>query len=382
MACGDARSSLIESQHPASVKEGHHPKDKSVSAVIRVSCLLAVWNGEAYVADAIRSVLDQTFGDFELITIDDGSTDGTATILRRFQREDARVRVFTQPHTGLISALNRGVSLATGEYIARMDADDLCMPQRFSSQVQYMDRHRAVGICGTWVETFGSGRAEVVRYPCDDATIRSRLLFDSSLAHPSVIMRRQTLESHGLSYDTLALHAEDYDLWVRAAPHTRFANIPEALLRYRIHPEQVGQRHGGKQEASTRRIRLTQLHGMGIKPSEYETDLHQSLCQWEFSSAPEYLRTTRAWLCQLMAVNSKARNYPMKEFRMVLSRRWADVCVAATTGGIRTLMEFWRAPRLARSGLSPMSHLKFAVKCLVRQDPSKPFMIINNAMPR
>jgi len=259
-----------------------------------------------------------------------------------------------------------------------MDADDLCMPQRFATQIQYLDSHQAVGICGTWVEIFGNERAGVIRYPCDDGTIRSRLLFDSSFAHPSVMMRRNILETHGLNYDASALHAEDYDLWVRAAPYTCFANIPDALLRYRVHQEQVGKRYGDRQEASGRRIRLAQLRSLGIQPGQHEMDLHQSLCRWEFSSAPEYLCATRAWLCKLLAVNSRARSYPMKEFRTVLSRRWADVCVAATTGGIRTLLEFWRAPRLAYGGFTPAVHLKFALKCLIRKDPKTPFLQVGH----
>lgn len=352
---------------------------KGMSEHPRLSCVLPVWNGEGYLAEAIRSVLDQTFHDFELIIVDDGSTEGTADILNRFQREDRRVRLFRQPHAGLVSALKRGMDLAIGEYIARMDADDICASERFEIQTNYLDRHKDVGVCGTWVETFDSGSSDVIKYPCDDATIRSRLLFESALAHPSVMLRRAVIERHGLDYDAKALHAEDYDLWVRAALHTRFANIPAPLVRYRVHSQQVGCRYQHEQESSTRAIQLTQLHCLGIRPTEQELDLHHRLSRWRLDPAPEALRATRAWLSKLMRANSVAQRYPHREFLAVLGERWANMCAAATCGGIRTLAEFWRQPRLARSGLNRMQHLKFAVKCLVRKDPQPSLSRVDHA---
>lgn len=348
-----------------------------MSQAPRVSVILPVLNGEAYLADAIRSVLDQTFRDFELIIVDDGSTDGTASILDRFQREDGRIQLSRLPHAGLVAALNRGVTLAVGEYLARMDADDISMPERFEAQVNYLDGHQDVGICGTWIETFGSGRGEITQYPCDDGTIRSRLLFESALAHPSVMLRRSVLERYGLGYDVNALHAEDYDLWVRAARHTCFANIPAALLRYNVHPQQVGRRYEEATDDSTRRIRSAQLNGMGIQPTEQETNLHQDLSGWRIKSTPEFLHATREWLCKLRRANAVVRHYPQAEFRMVLSKRWAEVCATATLGGIRTLTEFWRAPRLAFPGMSLSQHFKFAVKCLIRKDPQAAFIKVN-----
>src|SRR5437899_2426865 len=205
----------------------------------RVSFLMAVYDGEKYLEEAIRSVLNQTFHDFEFIVINDGSTDGTAEIIERYRRADDRIRAYEQRHHGLVATLNRGLELAQGEYVARMDADDVSFPERLATQVAFMSAHPEVGICGTWVETMGVPSGNVQRYPTDDATIRSWLLFESVLAHPSVVMRRELLAKAGLYYDVACIHAEDYDLWVRAARHTALANIPEVLLRYRMHPQQV-----------------------------------------------------------------------------------------------------------------------------------------------
>lgn len=340
----------------------------------RVSCLLAVWNGEAYLADAIRSVLSQTFRDFELIVMDDGSTDRTANILHQFQREDGRIRVYNQPHAGLVATLNRGISLATGEYIARMDADDVSKPDRFAIQVEYLDRHQDIGICGSWIETFGNGVSEVVKYPNDDASIRCQLLFSSALAHPSTMLRRSMLLRHGLQYDEQAVNAEDYDLWVRASKSTRLANVPAVLLRYRVHLQQVGRRLAEKMEVSSQHVRLIQLARLDISPTPEEAQLHQDLSRWRFESSAVFLCATRKWLGKLVGANASARVYPEAEFCAVLGRRWSDVCLLATQEGMRTFIEFWRAPRLALSVWSLGQHLKFAVKCLFRKDPHTKFV--------
>ena len=128
----------------------------------RISCVLAVWNGEAYLPESIRSIQAQTFHDWELIVIDDGSTDRTDQILDQFQRKDTRIRVYHQSKQGLVASLNQGILAARGEYIARMDADDISMPDRFATQLNYLDRHHNIGVCGSWIETFGADSSEVV----------------------------------------------------------------------------------------------------------------------------------------------------------------------------------------------------------------------------
>ncbi|HBH79633.1 MAG TPA: hypothetical protein DDY39_07395, partial [Nitrospira sp.] len=184
----------------------------------RISCVLAVCNGETYLQDSIRSIQAQTVHDWELIVVDDGSTDRTPHILDQLRQTDARIRVYRQSKQGLVASLNQGIMVARGEYIARMDADDVSMPDRFAMQLEYLDRHLDIGVCGSWIETFGAETSEVVEYPSDDGTIRCQLLFSSSLAHPATMFRRSLILTHHLFYDERAVHAEDYDLWVRASP--------------------------------------------------------------------------------------------------------------------------------------------------------------------
>jgi glycosyltransferase involved in cell wall biosynthesis len=333
----------------------------------RVSFLMAVYDGETYLEEAIQSVLDQTFTDFEFIVINDGSTDGTAKIIERYRRQDDRICAHEQPHRGLVASLNRGLDLACGEYVARMDSDDISVPKRAAKQVAFMDAHPEVGICGTWIETFGSGGAVARRYPADDATIRSWLLFESVLAHPSIMMRRELLVKTGLSYDAGSVHAEDYDLWVRAARHMALANIPEVLLRYRLHSQQVVQKHEAEKLASARLVRLAQLEYLGIQPTKEELALHQALCAWQFQATSDFINASLAWLHKLKAANDVAGIYPAPVLLRVLGQRWSALCATATPLGLWTLKTFQCTPLSAGAGLTWMQMLKFAVKCGMRR---------------
>lgn len=345
----------------------------------RISCVLTVWNGEAYLTDAIRSILTQTFHNFELIVVNDGSTDGTADILDRIQHEDSRIRVQHQSHAGLVAALNHGMAFANSEYIARMDADDISMPDRFTVQAEFLDKHQEIGICGSWIETFGGETSAVVKYPTSDGAIRCQLLFSSALAHPSTMLRRSVLIQHKLQYDDSALDAEDYDLWTRAALCTRFANVPAVLLRYRMHPQQIGHRRIENMEASSQFIRLSQLARLGISPSPEEAQLHHDISRWEFESSTSFLSATREWFKKLLRANELSKIYPDADFLAVLGRWWSEICMLATQEGWKTVIEFWRAPRLALSVWGPWQHLKFLVKCLLRKDPQKKFLGMSRA---
>lgn len=338
-----------------------------MSSSPRISVLMSVYNGEKHLEEAIRSVLDQTFHDFEFIIINDGSKDSTARIIERYRRHDRRIQAYDQSNQGLVAALNRGLGLARGEYVARMDADDVCLPERLAQQVEFLDAHPEVGICGTWLETIGELHGEARRYPTDDTEIRCWLLFESALGHPSVMIRRAMLAQPSLSYDTACLHAEDYDLWVRAARHTVLANIPKVLLRYRLHPQQVVQKYDVVKLASAGRVRLAQLECLGIRPTEEEFALHQALGTWQFQATSGFIVATHAWLLKLKAANDVVGVYPGPAFLSVLGQRWYAVCAASTHLGLWTARTFWRSPLGAAANLTRKQLLKFVIKCGIRR---------------
>ncbi|RMD80520.1 MAG: glycosyltransferase, partial [Chloroflexi bacterium] len=201
-----------------------------------VSVLMPVFNAERYVAEAIESILRQSFQDFEFIIIDDGSTDGSLDILKRYAARDPRIRLVSRENRGLVATLNEGIELARGQWVARMDADDIALPERLALQVRHLEATKA-DFCGGAVACFGDWRA-LWRYPLTHEACEVRLLFGVPFAHPTVMGRREVFDR--LRYQPEFVFAEDYDLWQRAwAAGYRLVNVPEIVLRYRVHAAQI-----------------------------------------------------------------------------------------------------------------------------------------------
>ena len=203
-----------------------------------VSVLMGVWNGAPRVREAVESVLGQTMGDLELIVIDDGSTDGTPAILESFG--DPRLRVERRGRGGLASALNRALILARAPLLARLDADDVAVPERLARQVAFLDAHPDVGLLGSAArEVDPSGRdIRTVRPPTDDAALRRALIRENPFVHSSMMMKRAAVDLVK-GYDPSFPVAQDYDLWMRLSRVTRMANLAEPLVVRRILPGRV-----------------------------------------------------------------------------------------------------------------------------------------------
>jgi glycosyltransferase involved in cell wall biosynthesis len=212
-------------------------------AAPKVTVLLPVHNGEPYLAAAVQSVLGQSFADFELLIIDDGSTDRSCEIVRSFA--DPRIRLLRNAaNQRLIATLNRGLEEARGEYVARMDADDISLPARLAAQVAFLDRNPGVGVLGSAVQLIDAQGTPgaVVRFPATHNLIRWALCFLSPIAHPAAMMRKAVVARLG-GYRAQALHCEDYDLWWRASAVTQLANLDDVLLRLRKHDANITARH-------------------------------------------------------------------------------------------------------------------------------------------
>ena len=208
----------------------------------QVTVLLPVHNGEEYLEQAIASVLAQSFRDFEVLIINDGSTDRTQSIIDAFN--DGRIRCIRhKTNRRLIAVLNEGLDLATAPYVARMDADDICHPRRLELQHRFLEDHPDVGVVGSAVRSIsdGTGRGPIYRFPEQHEVIEWALAFLCPLVHPSVMMRRDLVLSVG-GYAPSALHVEDYDLWERMSRYTRFANLPDVLLGLRKHGSSITSR--------------------------------------------------------------------------------------------------------------------------------------------
>ncbi len=216
----------------------------------RVSVVMAVHNGERFVDDAIASILGQTYDDFELVVVDDGSTDATHRIVESLAAADERIRVHTQQNVGYAETLNVGWRLARGEYIAVLDADDLAEPGRLARHVAYLDDHPEVGVVGgSLLLVTDDGRPFYVAvYPASAAEVAEALKTQCALGHTATLMRRSILEELG-GYRSGVPQAEDYDLWLRVSEHYPIVNLPDIVGRYRIHDTNAS--HGIRRSAES-----------------------------------------------------------------------------------------------------------------------------------
>jgi glycosyltransferase involved in cell wall biosynthesis len=211
----------------------------------RISVAMSVYNNAPYLAHAIESILAQTLTDFEFLIVNDGSTDGSGDIIDRLAAGDSRIKVSHQPNAGLIVSLNRMIDTARAPLIARMDGDDIALPERFARQVAFLDAHPDIGVLGTGCTCIDEdGRPSSHKF--DNVTTPDDVLADlrngPPLCHPSVMMRSDAVRTVG-GYHRAYQHCEDYDLWLRLSEHVRMANLPERLLLYRQSETQVSNRH-------------------------------------------------------------------------------------------------------------------------------------------
>jgi glycosyltransferase involved in cell wall biosynthesis len=238
-----------------------------------VSVLLAVHNGGRYLGAAIDSVLGQTVEDLELIVIDDASTDETPDLLAT-AGDERLVVLRNDQQDGLATSLNRGLEVATGRYVARLDDDDIAAPERLERQLARIRAEPDVAIVGSAVVDLDAdgGRGRTHRLPTGGAALRWHALFSSPFFHPTVLVDRETLDRHGLRYDPAFLESEDYDLWTRLFAFADGANLSDPLVEKRVHAAQASLRRGELQQSFQRQIALREIAriapGLGEKQAE------------------------------------------------------------------------------------------------------------------
>lgn len=218
-----------------------------------VSVIMPVYNSERYLDEAVESILRQTFSDFEFIITDDGSADSSLARLRRYAERDPRIRLSSRPNTGYVQALIEAVPLAKGKYIARMDADDISLPERFERQVRFLEQNPEYAVVGSKVLLIDSDGAPLKfmgerqqHEDIDSAHMRGE---GGAIIHPSAMIRTEAMRAIG-SYRLLK--DEDLDLFLRLAEYGKVANLPEVLLRYRQHPKSAGHQYYAEMVTSVR----------------------------------------------------------------------------------------------------------------------------------
>lgn len=243
-----------------------------------VSVLMPVYNAGNYLISSITSILSQTFTDFEFIIINDGSTDSSGTLLHDFQAKDSRIKVISRENRGLISTLNEGLSHAKGQYIARMDADDIALPERFSKQVFFLDNHPDYVALGTRVLLIDPHNLPICPFSTQtrhDEIDREHLAGKGgAICHPALMVRRCALEQVGGYRETMK-HAEDLDLFLRLAEVGKLANLPETLMHYRMHPQSIGHQKRTEQRESAERAVAEACQRRGLEMPDQPKNRHE-----------------------------------------------------------------------------------------------------------
>ena len=305
------------------------------TAAPAVTVLMPVYNAERHLREAVSSILAQTFCDFEFLIVDDGSNDGTREILGSFT--DARIIVLHLPENrGVVGALNAGLDIARGRYIARMDADDVALPHRLARQVEFMEAHPDIGVCGTWFTMQGDMRNTVVRHPTTHQAIMEQLLHVGCvLGHPTVMIRTQALGSR--RYRSIYRHAEDYGLWAEMAGSARFANLPEVCLQYRSHGAQISVRHARSQGEVTQRIRAQLICSVDDRCTAEQRAAIESLAVGIQPLHADAVSSTGRALKRLLQANRACARFKARPYERLLATLWYRACFRSPDRGLRVL---------------------------------------------
>ncbi|MDD3363438.1 MAG: glycosyltransferase family 2 protein [Syntrophomonas sp.] len=297
----------------------------------KISVVMSVYNGELYLAEAIESILNQTFTNFEFIIINDGSTDSSRAIIESYI--DPRIKLLNNDcNQGLAQSLNKGISTARGKYIARMDADDISLPARLEKQVAFMEENAEIGVCGTWVKIFGINPEWVRELETDPETMRCNFIFEHQIVHPSVIMRKDLLLKHQLFYNPVYKKAQDYELWCRCSRYLSVSNMTEVLLLYRERNDEQKTTHLMEQQYYANLIQLEELERLGMKPTAEEIVLHQEISVWRIPAEEIFAGISRRWFDKLLEANIRTHYYPEPAFTNNIEKRWLKICEISKVG--------------------------------------------------
>lgn len=330
-----------------------------------VTVLMPVYNAQEFVGGATQSILDQTYRNFEFLIINDGSTDESEKVILGFK--DDRIKyVKNEQNLKLIATLNKGLSLAKGEFIARMDADDIAKPTRLAEQVEFMSKNPNVGVCGTWYEAFGS-KNSTVRYPIDHDAIRYMMLYQCPFCHPTVMLRTSVVREHAIEFDADFPHAEDYELWGRLAELCELANLPSVLLQYRLHESNISKLENSTQVRNSNRIKSKLFQQFGIEMSDADHASFERMNHLVRTLSMNELERMAEILERMVQGNRSTRVFDQTWLETELKRRWFETCSNHAYVGFPVWKLYWKHPSIAGSWLNLADTLKLFIKILIKK---------------
>ncbi len=336
--------------------------DKSLNTPYpQITVLMPVYNGEKYLSKAIESILNQSYKNFEFIIINDGSKDTTEKIIKSYN--DSRIiYIKNEKNLGLITALNKGIELAKGNYIARMDADDISLPNRLKHQLEFMLINPEVGVCGCDYNQFSGSTKKHHRALRVHDEIFGFMLFNSSIIHPSLLVKKAVLQNLIPVFDTNYKHAEDFELWAKLIFITKFSAIQSTEFEYRLHKEQVTTVHKTEQINAANKVRKTILQKAGFLFSENELAIHCKIGSSQLFKSVTELQRVEDWLKKLTKQNHSLKIIKEAVFNNIISKQWYDSCGNSNLG----LKAFYIYYTSSLRKLYKASLFKLFAKCIVR----------------
>lgn len=292
-----------------------------------LSVIMSVYNAEKYLDESIQSILTQTYKLFEFIIIDDGSKDRSYEIIKNYQHQDSRIILISRENRGLIESLNEGISIAKGKYVLRMDADDIALPSRLQEQFNFMESNPNIGISGTGIIAFGHKmkNRKWLGYH-DDQLLKAELLFSSPLMHPTIIMRKDLINTHQLIYDKAYLHAEDFELWTRFAKVTQLSNIAKPLLMYRISKDNITK---VAEDNQTQRVSIIKsifskyLKDLDLQNSDTEDLLHFNLSvNQRMQKSNISFKNMKKYFEKIIIANRKNTLFDEYSLKIIMGKKW------------------------------------------------------------
>jgi glycosyltransferase involved in cell wall biosynthesis len=329
-----------------------------------ISVVMAVYNGERFVQRAIDSVLKQTFPDFELIIVNDGSIDGTSDILAKASLEDGRIKVLeNESNSGLIETRNKSIEYAKGKYIAVLDSDDECAPNRLEVQYNFMEMHPDVGLCGArFVKKFANGSEGMWDFPELDSAIRRRMFWGVGHLNSSVIMRRQVLMDHHIRYHPSFPVSEDFKLFFDIGKYAKMHNLRDVLGTYHFHDEQQTAVKKELIGICSAKIAHEHFELLGINLDQYNRELITKFYNFNFPFKGLELRDLSLLLSQFIHVNRSALIIPDLRIEQDIQNRFFEACYFSPQNG--GLSVFNQSPFGEDFHISMLNRIKYLLRKL------------------
>lgn len=316
----------------------------------KVSVVIVVFNGEQHIERSVGSIQKQTFTDWELVVVDDGSTDNTPLILKRLAREDERIRILTnEENKKLIYTRNRGLSESKGEYIAILDSDDVSYPDRLEKQVRFMEENPEYGLCGAlYKKKFADGSESVWDFPEHDEDIRIKMVFGVANLNSAVMMRSSTLREHHLQYDPGFPVSEDYKLFFDISKVAKLHNLPIVLGEYYYHGNQQTKKRAELMQRCSAKIMYLHFEHLGIELNEVESEVLFKCYNFRFPLTQEELGLLESTFGALVKMNSIKRLFNPAKANTVIAKKFFESCYHSISQIGRAAYRLWSDSALSQ----------------------------------